>query len=380
MVRNIFLLLKKFVMVCGLFFSLVTCRVNAQISSNFDFSLGVDYDAAEQTLDFFDYRVGNVDHIAKLRGNQLIAATSVLLARTSKSPDDFRDQLEIARKYPGFESDVYGFFPAKNHIPELRKLINEVKRRQLDRRIVATIASFFPVQAKVSTRFSVYLVVIGNERASAFERCVIWNYDTPTFVNDDEGEPVIVVNLARIIERLPNEKSQFIEVLSTTAHECFHAAFAIMQKSLPESVKPKSAVDYLLELVQNEGLAYYLSLQTHLAGDTPVRQWFDATAKAVETLNRVLVELNSPNLSRARAQELLMNANLSGSFKENYGATSGLRMAYEIDAHLGRPALTETLLKGGKAFILTYQQACLRDASLPQIDKKILNMIDQSTQ
>jgi hypothetical protein len=375
--KHIFSLFKIFVMICGLFFSLAAGRVEAQISTNFDFSLGVDYSAAEQTLDYFDYRTSNVDQVAKLRGNQLVATTSVLLARTSKSPDDFRDQLELARKYPGFESDVYGFFPAKNSIPELRKLIDEVKRRQLDRRIVSTIASFFPAQARVATRFSVYLVVIGNERASAFERHVVWNYDTPAFVNDGEGEPVIVVNLAQIIKRQSSEKNQFIEVLSTTAHECFHAALSIMQKSLPESIRPKSAADYLFDLVQNEGCAYYLSLQTHLGGDTPGRQWFDLTSKAVEKLNSVLLEMHSPNISHARAQQLLYDANLSGSFEANYGATSGLRMAYEIDNHLGRPALTETLLKGGRAFILAYQQTCLIDPSLPLIDKRILNIIDQ---
>jgi Putative zinc dependent peptidase (DUF5700) len=361
-----------------LFLSLTNKVLNAQTHPNFEFSLGVDYSAAEQTLDFFDRRIGNADRVAKLRGNQLAAATSVMLARTSKSDDDFRDQLELARNITRFESDVYGFFPAKNHIPELRKLLNTIKQRQLDRRIVATIASFFPEQAKISTRFSVYLVVIGNERASAFVRHVIWNYDTPTFVNDEEGEPVIVVNLARMIEGHPNEQAQFIEVLSTTAHECFHAAFSVLQKSLPDSIRPRNIADQLLEIVQNEGVAYYLSLQTHLGGETPARKWFDETSKAVDMLNRVLVEMLTPNLTHARAQELIMNANLSGSFEGNYGATSGLRMAYEIDTRLGRPALTATLMNGGRSFVLTYQQACLRDGRLPQLDTRVLQFVGQT--
>jgi hypothetical protein len=362
-----------------LFLGQATEVLRAQTHPNFEFSLGVDYSAAEQTLDFFDRRIGNADRVAKLRGNQLAAATSVMLARTEKSSDDFRDQLELARNITRFESDVYGFFPAKNHIPELRKLLNNIKQRQLDRRIVATIASFFPEQAKISTRFSVYLVVIGNERATAFVRRVVWNFDTPTFVNDGEGEPVIVVNLARLIKGPPNEQAQFIEVLSTTAHECFHAAFSVLQKSLPDSIRPRNIADQLLELVQNEGVAYYLSLQTHLGGETPARKWFDVTSKAVDMLNRVLGEMLAPNLTHARAQELIMDANLSGSFEGNYGATSGLRMAYEIDTHLGRPALTATLMNGGRSFILAYQQACLRDGSLPQLDKRVLQFVGQNT-
>jgi hypothetical protein len=363
----------------GLFLGFTAKKSHAQTNTNFNFSLGADYSAAEQTLDFFDRVTGNADHVAKLRGNQLASATSVMLARTEKSSDDFRDQLELARNIARFESDVYGFFPAKNHIPELRKLLTEAKRRQLDRRIVSTLASFFPVEAKISTRFSVYFVVIGNERAAAFVRRVVWNYDTPTFVNDNEGEPVIVVNLARIVERPGNEHDQFIELLSTTAHECFHAVLSELQKSFPDSARPGSVADHLLELVQNEGVAYYLSQETHVGGEMLSGKWYSATSKAVEKLNSVLGEMVSSNLTRARAQELIMDANLSGSFEGNYGATAGLRMAYEIDRILGRPALTATLLQGGRSFILTYQRACLRDGTMPQIDKRILHLLDQSS-
>ena len=357
----------------GLMF-ILPITLPSQTNPNFDFSLGVDYNAAEQMLDYFDHRTGNTKYVAELRGNQLAAATSVMLARTEKSDDDFRQQLDLARNNTRFESDVYGFTLAKNHIQELRKLLLEIKHRQLDRRIVATISSFFPEQVKISTRFSVYFVVIGNERAAAFMRRVIWNYDVPIFVGEEKGEPIIVVNLARIVEGQNNVEAQFIEVLSTTAHECFHAAFSVLQKSLPESVKAKNIAEQLLDVVQNEGIAYYLSLQTHLGDRTPSSQWFDVTGRAMKALNGVLVELSSPNLTLSRAQELMMNSNLSGSFEGNYGATAGMRMAYEIDARLGRPALTATLLTGSRSFISTYTQACLRDGTLPKIDRQVIRM------
>ena len=318
----------------------------SQTNPNFNFSLGVDYNAAEQTLDYFDHRVGDTKYIAELRGNQLAAATSIMLARTEKSSDDFRQQLELARNNTRFESDIYGFSPAKNHIPEIRKLLIEIKHRQLDRRIVATIASFFPDQAKISTRFSVYFVVIGNERASAFVRHVVWNYDVPAFVGEEQGEPIIVVNLARIVEGPTNVEAQFIEVLSTTAHECFHAVFSVLKKSLPDSLKSKNIAEQLLDVVQNEGVAYYISMQTHIGSGTPSRRWFDITAQSVGALNSVLLEMSSPNLTRARAQELIMNSNLSGSIEGNYGATAGMRMAYEIDTHLGRPGTNIYLIDG----------------------------------
>jgi hypothetical protein len=349
--------------------------LHSQTNPNFDFSLGLDYSAAEQTLDYFDHLTGDTKHIAELRGNRLASATSIMLARTEKDDDDFMQQLELARNNTRFESDVYGFLPAKQHSAEIRKLLEEIKHRQLDRRIVATIASFFPEEAKISTRFSVYFVVIGNERASAFVRRVIWNYDVPSFVGEDEGEPIIVVNLARFIEGPTNVQAQFIEVLSTTAHECFHAVFSVLKKSLPDSLKPKNIAGQLVDVVQNEGVAYYLSMQTHIGTALPSRSWFNVTAQSVKVLNSVLLEMASPNLTRARAQELMMNANLSGSMEGNYGATAGMRMAYEIDTHLGRPALTATLLTGSSSFILTYMQACLRDGLLPKIDGQVARLL-----
>ena len=50
-----------------LLLGLTTEVMQSQTHSNFEFSLGIDYSAAEQTLDFFDHRIGNTDRVAKLR-------------------------------------------------------------------------------------------------------------------------------------------------------------------------------------------------------------------------------------------------------------------------------------------------------------------------
>jgi hypothetical protein len=347
----------------------------SQNNPAFNVSLDVDFNSAEQTLDFFDRLTGNTGRVAELRGNRLAAATSVMLARTSRPPGDFRRQLELARDNGIVSDDLYGLLAARNHIPELRKLLAEIKRRQLDRRVVGTVASYFPEDAKISAAIPVYAVVIGNDRAAAVVRRVAWNGGVPSF-NEENGEPVIILNLARVLEMAPTVDRQFIELLATLAHECFHAVFATYKQSLPDTLRPTTPGDQLLDLVQNEGVAYCLSMQIHLGGQTPSQAWLSATARAVEALNRALIELHSPQLTRSRAEELLMNANLSGSFEGNYGATAGMRMAYEIDNRLGRPALTSTLKGGGRAFLSAYCQACLQDATLPQIDKRVLRFFE----
>lgn len=355
-------------------------KVSAQTNPTFNVSLEIDFNSAEQILDFFDRRTGNIGRVADLRGNRLAAVTSVMLARTSRPIEDFRQQLEFARDQATYENDIYGLLPAKRHTRELRKLLTEVKRRQLDRRVLATIDSYFPQGVKISTSIPVYIVAMGNERAAAVVRRVTWNGNTPTFVGAGSGEAVIILNLARMLEITPTVEKQFIELLSTLAHECFHATFSALKQSLPDSNRPTTLDDQLLDLVQNEGIAYCLSMQIRLGGQTPHRGWFTATSKAVETLNQALLELHSPNLTRARAQELLMNANLSGSFEGNYGATAGMRMAYEIDNRLGRPALTSTMTGGGRAFLSTYLQACLREKTLPQIDEQVLRLLRLNNQ
>ena len=119
-------------------------------------------------------------------------------------------------------------------------------------------------------------------------------------------------------------------------------------------------------------------MQIHLGGETPSKKWFDATSKAIETLNKTFLELQSPKLTRMRARELIMNANLSGSFEGNYGSTAGMRMAYEIDNCLGRSVLTMTLLNGGRSFISAYVQLCAHESNIPQFDEQVLQLMEQS--
>jgi hypothetical protein len=347
----------------------------AQTDPEFDISLNVDFNSAERLLDYYERFTNNSLVVVNQKGNQLAAATSVLLARTRRPSDDFQQQLERVRDNIQAETDIYGLIPAKKRVSELRKLITEAKRRQLDRKVIATIKSYFPNQINISASIPVYFVAIGNERAVAVVRRVVWKNDIPQFVGDDEGDPIIIFNLVRVLEISSNIEEQIIGIMSTLAHESFHSVFALLKQSFPDSLKPQSYTDHLLDLVHNEGIAYSLSMSIQSTGRSPSKQWFDATAKAIESFNNIFLELLSPNLTDRRARELMMNANLSGSFESNYGATAGMRMAYEIDSRLGRPVLAATLLQGAHDFFQKYYQACLQDASLPTLDERVLREI-----
>ncbi len=366
--------------ILGLLLTAVPPGLFSRQNAGFDVRLRVDYSSAEELLQYFARQSFNAQRVAGLRGNQIAAATSVMLARTTRPADDFAQQLQLSLDRYGDGDDIYGLRQTRSHVEELRKLLAETQKRQMERRVIATLQSYFPPDTKVSVDIPVYVVAVGNEKAAAFVRRVVWQDDTPVFVGEPDGEQVIVLNLARVLPYDQKVEGQFIQLMSTLAHECFHAVFGAFQQSSPAwnvTQKRNDPVWRLAELVENEGIAYCLSLQLQIGGRTPPQAWFDATTRAVDSFNAASQELISPTVSPQRARDLILNSNLSGSFEGNYGATAGLRMAYEIDTRLGRPALTRTISGGIREFFGTYDTLCRGNADLPQIDRAILNVLER---
>ncbi len=345
----------------------------SQSNPNFNVNLQVDYSSAEQIIDLCEGRLHNVSGVADLRGSQLAAATSVVLARKQLPPETFQRELGLLRDNSKSSDDIFGFVPTRAHLSEIKALLAEVKKGELDRRVIATVEQFFPSDARISATISVYVVAFGNENAAAFVRRVVWQGNTPIFVGENAGEPVIVVNLQRLIGNSMPTNVQFIETLSTLAHETFHAVFAVYQFSSPvwrEINSHRGTFWSLAELVQNEGIAYRISFQERTGSSLPP-YIFNQAKDAVLVLNNAMREVQSPTVTDARAQELLMNANLSGSFERNYGAAAGLLMAFAIDTKLGRNALTETIAKGVGDFFDKYDALTKQYDELPKLSEEI---------
>jgi len=352
---------------------LIPLSLFSQSNPNFNVNLQVDYSSAEQLIDLCEGRLHSVNAVADIRGSQLAAATSAVLARRQLSAETFHRELELLRDDSKSSDDVFGFVPARAHLAEIKALLAEVKKGELDRRVVATVEQFFPSDARISATLSVYVVAFGNENAAAFVRRVVWQGNTPVFVGENEGEPVIVVNLLRLIGNSLPTNMQFIETLSTLAHETFHAVFAVYQSSSPvwrEINAHRETFWSLAELVQNEGIAYRISFQER-TGNTLPPYIFNQAQSAVQQLNNAMRELRSPAITDPRAKELIMNANLSGSFERNYGAAAGLLMAFAIDTKMGRGALTETIAKGVGDFFQKYDALTKQYDELPKLSEEI---------
>ncbi len=353
--------------------------VYGQGNNRFDVTLQIDYSPSEQMLDFFDRRIFDVDRVANSRGNKIAAATSLLLARTSRPSSDFANQLELMRDDVNTDDDIYGLRDTRSHSADLRKLLLELRKRQLDRRVIATVQAYFPADANISCTIPVHVVAMGNEKAAAFVRWVVWRNESPVFVSENQGEQVIVLNLDRMLSVSPKVDAQFIELLGTLAHECFHAIFGVYQRNSDawKAFHQRTApVWRLAELVQNEGIAYLLSMQLQIGGQAPPMRWVEVTGRAISNFNVASKELLSPSTQGQRARDLILNANMSGSFEGNYGATAGLRIAYEIDSRLGRPALVETMSNGPCSFFGKYDTLCQQNPTLPRLDDAVIKVLE----
>jgi hypothetical protein len=346
---------------------------------NFNISFRLDFASIDALMDLSDGKIANVNRVAELRGNQIAAATSALLARQEYSTERFAQELERFRNSATLSNDMFGLNAAIRYREQIKALTLEAKRRNLDRKILATIAPFFPEKIRISATIPVYFVALGNENAAAFVRSIVWQDNVPHFVAEGEGELTIVMNLTRSVQYIQEIQIQFVDMMSTLAHESFHAVFGIYQQQVPawRSIASRPEPQWVLaELVQNEGIAYLISLQQRTGSQLSPAQ-LSSSKQSVTDLNNALKELGSPGLTHARARELIMNSNLSGSYEKNYGASAGLLMAYAIDSKLGRKALTETLEFGVGDFFGKYHQIADQFAGLPKLDPDVVSMLQK---
>ena len=362
-----------------LLFTALFCTHFLFSQETFNVTLRLDFSSVDALIELSEGRIANVNRVAELKGNQIAAATSALLAREPYSTQTFARELERFRNGASLSNDMFGLSSSSAYLRQIKLLSQDAKRRNLDRKVLATIAPFFPQNARIDVSIPVYFVALGNENAAAFVRSVAWRNNVPYFVGEGEGELTIVVNLTRSVQYIRDVQIQFVDMMSTLAHETFHAVFGMYQQSSPawRALAYKQEPYWTLaELCQNEGFAYLISLQQRNGGQLPADRIASAR-QSIADLNSALKELSAPDISPVRARELIMNSNLSGSYEKNYGATAGLMMAYSIDAKLGRRSLTDCLENGVADFFAKYQELAEQNGELPKFDQGVIEMLQK---
>jgi hypothetical protein len=348
--------------------------VLAQEYGQFQMLLELNYVSAERTIELYQGLSGNPADIAELKGSQIALATTALLAQRALSNADLEGALQAAKFNQDLGEDLFRMRYAREHAGELKELYAELRRRNFGQKVVSTVEQLFPAGTRVSATLPIYFVAFGHQNIDAFVRRVVWRGNTPVFVGEGSGELAIVVNLAKALRYGQTVDERFYGLLSVVAHEVFHAAFgAYKDRSVQWRAYYAGQQSYLgalLDLTQNEGIAYYLSLIQATRGRLPA-DWQRRVAEAFSAFNRYAEELASPGLTSVRGNEILRMANSSG-YWENFGAITGMIMARAIDQGFGREGLSSTIAEGPVDFFAKYSELSRRDSALPALSPLVL--------
>ncbi len=364
-------------LLCALVLASCPRTVRAQGYEHFNLFLDLNFASADQTLDLYAGLGGNPQTITELRGSRIALATTAMLAHRALGPESLDSALEAVKfnQEPG--DDVFRLKDARANTAAIRELLDELHKRNFGQKVVSTVQQLFPPDARVAVRVPVYFVAFGHQNIDAFVRRVIWQHDDPVFVPEGQGELTIVVNLAKAVHYGDSVDERFIGLLSVVAHEVFHAAFGAYKDDSPVwrawYAAPHTPLDELLDLTQNEGIAYYLTLIQRTRGRL-LQNWAEHSRAAVQEFNRRAEELLDPRLPRYRAAEILQAANTSG-YWESFGSITGMIMARQIDGTLGSQTLSETIARGPADFFLKYVDAQRHASDSPPLSDKVINYV-----
>jgi hypothetical protein len=270
---------------------------------------------------------------------------------------------------------------ARADVAALKDLLLELRRRNFAQKVVSTVEQLFPADARVQARIPMYVVAFGHNNIDAYVVRVRWQGDVPIPVGENEGELTIVVNLAKAAKYGDGTDERFIGLLSVVAHEVFHAAYGVYKETEPAwrayySVQ-RTPFEELLDLAQNEGVAYYLSLIQRTHGRLP-EDGLQRTQVAFARFNAAAAELLSPSTTSKRVSDLMRESNTSG-YWESFGSITGMIVARQIDQTLGRTALVETLRGNPQSFFRTYVDLMRRDNGLPALSPQVIQQIGYSS-
>ena len=359
----------------------VPALTGAQEHAHFQLSLDLNTASAEHTLEIYQGLSGRPEDVARERGSQLsLAVTGSLAGRPLETPS-LEQALAAAKFNQDLGDDVFQMRSARAGVAALRDLLVELRRRNFAQKVVSTVEQLFPADARVQARIPMYVVAFGHQNIDAYVVRVRWQGDVPIPVGENEGELTIVVNLAKAVKYGDGTDERFIGLLSVVAHEVFHAAYGVYKDTAPEwrayySVQ-RTPFDELLDLSQNEGVAYYLSLIQRTHGRLP-GDGLQRTQAAFARFNAVASELLSPSTPSRRASDLIRESNTSG-YWESFGSITGMIVARQIDQTLGRTALVETLRGNPAAFFRTYVDLMRRDNGLPALSPQVIQHIGNSS-
>jgi hypothetical protein len=347
----------------------------AQEYAHFQLYLDLNVASAERAIEIYQGLSGQPSEAARERGSQLALLVTAGLSGRRLETRDLEQTLADVKFNQDVGDDLFQVRPARANVAALKDLLLELRRRNFAQKVVSTVEQLFPADARVQARIPMYVVAFGHNNIDAYVLRVRWEGNTPRAAPENEGELTIVINLAKAVKYGRETDERFVWLLSVVAHEVFHAAYGVYKETAPEwrdyyGVK-RSPFENLLDLAQNEGVAYYLSLIQRSHGHLPA-DGLQRAQRAFNRFNAVASELLSPSTPPARASALIRESN-TNEYWDSFGSITGMIIARQIDQTLGRGALVEALRGTPREFFVTYANLMRRDNGLPALSAEVIN-------
>ncbi len=320
-----------------------------------------------------------IKEILKQPGTQIMAGIIENTLAQNELPTFF-DELKDFSINDSLKPDPYGLRLAWFQRGESSLLLNKIKEYNFSDEITDRIKPYIPTDYPLDVTSNVYFVLTGWEWGDAMVRHIT-NIDNHYRVTE-QGEPVIIVNLSIITNLYGDDTDKLLndDISNTISHELFHLVFAEYRNvsSFWKNNRDTTEVGQLVEIIQNEGIAHYIShnqkqilIESYNSSD----ELKEREKEAFKQLDIAVKQLLNPELSNQEKDDILMKSN-AGRYWDKFGAIAGKFMVYHIEKEYGEQAVQKSLSNGAYYFLELYDKVQSENPTLPCLPEDFKKRIE----
>ncbi|MCK4666235.1 hypothetical protein KAU33_05775 [Candidatus Dependentiae bacterium] len=287
----------------------------------------------------------------------------------------FIDELKNFSINDSSKSDPYGLRLAWSQKSESSLLLDKIKGYNFSSEITDRIEPYIPTDYPLDIISNVYFVLTGWEWGDAMA-CEVTKKNNHYTVTED-GDPIIIVNLSIIANLYGDDTDKLLNdnISNTISHELFHLVFAEYRNvsSYWKNNRAATEVGQLVEIIQNEGIAHYLShnqKQILIENYDSSDELKEHEKAAFNQLDIAVKQLLNPKLSKQEKDDILMKSN-AGKYWDKYGAIAGKFMVYHIEKEYGEQAIQESISKGAYYFLELFNKLQIRNQALQGLPEEL---------
>ncbi|MCK4824668.1 hypothetical protein KA005_53445 [bacterium] len=335
--------------------------------------------SSDLLLNWFDKESDAIlKEILEQPGTQIMAAIVESALSKGELPTFF-SQLSEFSDNDSSTPDPYGLRLAWSQKDNTSVLLKNIKKYNFQVDIIDRFRPYIPEDYPLDVSCNLYFVLTGWEWGDAMVRNISTTDNHYRVI--EEGEPVIIVNLSIIANLYGDDLNKLLDdnISNTVSHELFHLVFAKYRdvSSFWKNNRDSTEIGQLVEIIQNEGIAHYLSHNQKsylILNYSSSPELKEREKEAFRQLDIAVKQLLDPAISNHEKEEILMRSN-AGQYWDKYGAIAGKFMVYHVERTHGEQAIRKSLSKGAYYFLELYNRIQRDNSTLPIIPEELKNRI-----